>query len=340
MYYCSVTTPSDLARAWRVACLLALAACAAFSAPADAQSAGDLYTVTVPYTGQNEAAFREGLRDILIRVTGRPDAPELENLAPLVAQASRYVVSYRRAAGNQLAVTYDAAAIENAIDASGLPIWTDDRPITLVWLAFDRGSGRRALLHAGSDAEEKPRFEASAARRGLPIAWPGAGDDLTRSLQQAWSGDHAPLVDAARRYGAGGVLIGRAQPTGAGTWSIEWSFTVAGLSARSTGDLDAGLALAADRYAALYLPQGAGQRTEHIVTVRGINSLDGYAATMRMLSRLAPVRGVGVDEVTPDAVSFLVRVRGDPEQLHQAILRDGRLVAVDASRMIYALSSP
>jgi len=47
-----------------------------------------------------------------------------------------------------------------------------------------------------------------------------------------------------------------------------------------------------------------------------------------------------VDEVTPDAVSFLVRVRGDPEQLHQAILRDGRLVAVDASRMIYTLSSP
>jgi hypothetical protein len=333
-----VTTPSDLARAWRAACLSALAACAASSAPAGAQSVGDQYTVTVPYTGQNEAAFREGLRDILIRVTGRPDAPELEHLAPLVAQASRYVVSYRRAGGNQLAVTYDSAAIENAIDASGLPTWSSDRPVTLVWLAFDRGSGKRALVHEGSDAEEKVRFEASAARRGLPIAWPGAGDDLTRSLQQAWSGDHAPLVDAARRYGAGGVLIGRAQPTGAGTYSIEWSFTAAGLSARSTGDLDAGLALAADRYAALYLPQGSGQRTEQIVTVRGIDTLDGYASTMRMLSRLAPVRGVAVDEVTPDAVSFLVRVRGDPEQLRQAILRDGRLVAVDASRMIFTLT--
>jgi len=134
------------------------------------------------------------------------------------------------------------------------------------------------------------------------------------------------------------VLIGRAQPTAAGTYAVEWSFTAAGLSARSTGDLDAGLALAADRYAALYLPQGSGQRTEQIVTVRGIDSLDSYATTMRMLARLSPVRGVAVDEVTPDAVSFLVHVRGDPEQLRQAILRDGRLIAVDASRMIYTLN--
>ena len=63
-----------------------------------------------------------------------------------------------------------------------------------------------------------------------------------------------------------------------------------------------------------------------------------YAAAMRMLSRLAPVRGVAVDEVTPEAVSFLVNVRGDPESLRQAILRDGRLLAVDASRLIYAMS--
>ena len=50
------------------------------------------------------------------------------------------------------------------------------------------------------------------------------------------------------------------------------------------------------------------------------------------------MRGVAVDEVTPDAVSFRVNVRGDPEALSQAIQRDGRLQAVDAGRLIYALS--
>ena len=56
------------------------------------------------------------------------------------------------------------------------------------------------------------------------------------------------------------------------------------------------------------------------------------------LGRLPLVRGVAVDEVTPDAVSFALTVRGDPDALRQAIRREGRLVPVDESRMIFALA--
>jgi hypothetical protein len=315
---------------------LALAAFA-LAPPAAAQSMGDLYSATVPYTGNNEVAFREAMRDILVRVTGRPDAPDLEYLAPLVAQASRYVSSFRRSAGGQLAVTFDGAAIENAIDASGLASWSGQRPPTLVWLALDRGAGRRALVHAGATGEERSRIEQVAARRGLPIVWPGPGDDLVRALQQAWSGEHAPLVEAARRYGAEGVLIGRATPSASGGLSVDWTFVAAGLTARSVGELEAGPDLAAERYASLYASRGAAQRTEQVVTVTGIASLEDYARVLQTLSRLAPVRGVAVDEVTPDAVSFLVNVRGDPAALSEAILRDGRLTGVDASRMIFSM---
>ncbi len=336
MYYCSVSKPFDLLRKCVAAGGLALL----LSAPAwaRAETVGDLYSVTVPHAGGNEAAFRDAMRDILIRMTGRPDAPESANLAPLVADASRYVVSYRRAAGDQLAVTFDGPAIENAIDQSGFGFWSGERPVTLVWLAVDRGSGKRALVTAAGESPERAQLESAAARRGLPLAWPGTGDDLVRSLQQAWSGDHAPLIDAARRYGAEGVLIGRAIPVAAGGWTVDWSFTAAGLGARSSGGLESGVELASERYAGVYATQGAGQRSEQIVTVRGIDSIDGYASATRLLDRLTPVRGVSVDEVTPGAVSFLVHVRGDPDALRQAILRDGRLVAVDASRMIYTLT--
>jgi hypothetical protein len=326
-------TPVKRIQSW-----LAALACLAFSLPALAESLGDLYSVTVPNTGDNEAAFRSAMSDILVRVTGRPDAPGLENLAPLVAQASRYVVSYRRAAGNQLTVTFDGTAIENAVDASGLAFWGNERPVTLVWLAIDRGSGRRALVSASDTSAEKTRIDANAERRGLPLVWPDAGDDLVRAMQQAWSGDHAALIDAARRYGADGVLIGRARQSSPGATSVDWSFSTAGLAASAAGELEAGPALAAERYASIYASRGAAQRSEQLVTVTGIGTLEAYAAALRTLSRLAPVRGVAVDEVTPDAVSFLVNVRGDPEALHQAILRDGRLHAVDAGRLIYALS--
>jgi hypothetical protein len=337
VYYCSVTASPDFGRGSAGRAWLSALACLLLAMPALPESPGDLYSATVPYAGQNDAAFRQAMRDILVRVTGRRDAAELESLAPLVAAASRYVVSYRRAAGNQLTVTFDGTAIENAIDSSGLPFWGGDRPLTLVWLAYDRGDGRRALVSAEASNEWKTRIEQSADRRGLPLVWPGSGDDLTRALQQAWSGDHAPLFGAARRYGADGVLIGRARVTEAGAVSVEWNFSAAGLSAAASGELEAGPELAADRYASTHASRGAAQRTEQLVTVTGIGTLEAYAAAMRTLSRLTPVRGVSVDEVTPDAVSFLVNVRGDPDALREAILRDGRLQAVDDARLIYSM---
>ena len=338
MYYCSVSaSPDPVPTRWLRACLLALAL-AASVVPAVAEPLGDLYTVIVPYAGDNDAAFRQAMRDVLVRVTGQANAPDLANLAPLVAQASRYVASYRRAAGNQLSVSFDGDAIENAIDASGLASWGNERPVTLVWLALDRGGGRRALVSANDTSAEKARVDASAARRGLPIVWPEAGDDLVRATQQAWSGDHGALVEAARRYGADGVLVGRARLTAAGTYETDWSFSAAGLAGNAAGELEAGPDLAADRYAGAYASSGAAQRTEQTVTVTGIASLEAYASAMRTLARLQPVRGVAVDEVTPDGVSFRVNVRGDPDALAQAILRDGRLTPIDSGRLIYAFS--
>jgi uncharacterized protein len=338
VYYCSVSArpdphPARRFQAWLAA--LALLACAGL---AGAETLGDLYTVTVPYTGENDAAFREAMRAVLVRVTGRPDAPDMSNLAPLVTQASRYVASFRRATGNQLTVSFNGAAIENAVDASGLASWGNERPVTLVWLALDRGGGRRALVSASDTSAEKSRVDASASRRGLPIVWPDAGDDLVRATQEAWSGNHDALVDAARRYGADGVLIGRARQTAAGTFEVEWNFSSSGAATNIAGELEAGPELAADRYANVYASQGAAQRTEQIVTVTGIASLEAYASAMRTLAKLAPVRGVSVDEVTMDGVSFRVNVRGDPDALKQAILRDGRLAPVDSGRLIYVLS--
>jgi hypothetical protein len=318
--------------------ILAAMAMGLLGPPAQAEALDDLYTVTVPYQGDNDAAFREAMRSVLTRVTGRSDAPQLENLAPLVAQASRFVTSFRRAAGNHLTVSFDGQEIENAVDASGLAFWGSDRPVTLVWLALDRGGGRRGLVSSSDTSAEKGRVDASAGRRGLPVVWPDAGDDLVRATQQAWSGNHDALVDAARRYGADGVLIGRARQAEAGRYEVDWSFTSADLSGSVTGDLEAGAELAAERYAGVYASRGAAQRTEQLVTVNGVTSLEAYASAMRTLANLAPVRGVTVDEVTPDAVSFRVNVRGDPDALDEAIQRDGRLQPVDAGRLIYALS--
>ena len=68
VYYCSVSRGPDLTPVHRIRSWLAAFACVAFSLPALAESFGDLYSVTVPYTGENETAFREGMK--ALRVSG------------------------------------------------------------------------------------------------------------------------------------------------------------------------------------------------------------------------------------------------------------------------------
>jgi hypothetical protein len=323
---------SSLARRFWVAAAAVAALLAGARVPA--ATLESLYEVSVPATSSGEqAAFRAGMRDVLVRVTGRRDAADLTSLAPLVDSASRYVTSYRRVAGGRYAVSFDAAAIETAVAAAGLPFWGEDRPATLVWLAVDRGSGQRGLVTAEAASSERRVVEAAAEQRGLPLLWPttATGEDARSRFEQAWSGDTAGLAAAAARYGADGVLVGRATAAGAGRYSVDWTFVGAGGDAQVRGELGEGVHLAADRYAALFASAEAGRRSEFDVVVQGVTTAPQYADLSRYLGSLDVVRGLRLSRVLPDAVVFHVATRGGVEALRRELEGGGRLRPVDAS---------
>jgi hypothetical protein len=166
------TTPARRHRLWLAPLLLCIAK---LSAAADI---GSLYEVSVPLRGSGDAAqsraFAEGMAAVLVRVTGRRDAPAAPGLAKLVDQAPRYVRSFRRAPGGLLAVSFDGGAIEQAVAAAGLPFWDADRPATRVWLVLERGGAQdlataahrqmRALPEVG-DQPPQLRFGGVQKRR-------------------------------------------------------------------------------------------------------------------------------------------------------------------------------
>ena len=325
-------TESSLARNGLAAVCAAAWLLAAGSVPA--ASIGNPYESTVPLGSAGQpAAFREALSDVLIRVTGRRDAPGLAGLAPLVNDAPRYVSSYRRAAAGRMTVTFDGDAVEQAIAASGLPFWGDQRPLTLVWLALDRGSGQRGLVTTEAASIERRAVEQAAAQRGLPLVWPSAagGEDVGRRFQQAWSGDTAALTAAAARYGAEGVLVGRALASGRGEYSVDWSFVGEGTSAELRGGLEEGVHAAADRYAGLYASASAARRTDLVVTIQGVSNVAQYAETSRYLESLTVVRGVLLQDVLADAVVFRLSVRGDLAALQREVAAGGRLARADGA---------
>lgn len=316
---------------------LCLCLCLLLPLPVGAATLEDLYTAHVPVAGRSAgaqaAAFREAMRDVLARATGRRDAGELESLATLVQSAERYVRSYQSVAGGLLAISFDGEAIESAIERAGLPYWGAERPLTLVWLAVDRGSGRRGLVTAGTPSAEKQALERVAARRGLPLAWPSDSDDLRGAFDAAWSGQAGSLYAAARRYGADGVLVGRVSASG----PVAWSFEGSGGAFSTGGDLETGLHTAADGYAAVYASRTAGRLNELSVTVTGIETVEDLAAAQRALEGIEAVRGLGIRLVGPGEVVFQVSLRGDAAALAGALRRGGRLAVVDSAGLVFGL---
>lgn len=306
--------------------LLALALLA--GAPCLAQGTASQFEVAIPLTAEGEeAAFRAGMAELLVRVTGRRDAARLQGLAPLVDNAARYVRSYRRVPGRRLLVTYDEDAVAAAVAAAGLPFWGEVRPATLVWLAVDRGGGRRGLVLADTAGDERAAVEAAAAERGIPLTWPSAagGEDPRLRFEQAWSGDAASLAETASRYGAEAVLVGKAAADAAGNYVVDWVLLDGGSRSQVRGGLDAGVHLAADRYASRYATTSGAQRSELEITVSGITHAAAYADASRRLEALAAVRDLRLVRVLPDSVVFVASVRGGLDVLYREAAADGRL---------------
>ena len=136
----------------------------------------ELYQATVPVADRSEAsqaaAFEAALKIVLVRVTGRRAAEEDPALAPLVANARRYVQQYRAAPDNQLWVAFDSAAIDRWLTQNDQPIWGRERPSTYVWLAVQTAAPIRNGHHLGGHlrAQGDHRCRRARARRAGALA--------------------------------------------------------------------------------------------------------------------------------------------------------------------------
>ena len=286
-------------------------------ASAGAVTVPNLYETAQPVDGSRDAAFVEALRTVLVRVSGQRDA------ALRVGQISdprKYVQRFGFTAGNVLEVGFDAASVDQLLSNAGLPIWGRERPATVVMFGVEEGGAWRWLA-ADTPAREREAIEKIARERGLPLKWP-VMDAQERSEA---SSDSPGLMQAASRYGADAVLLGRAR---GGT--VQWTLLSSEGAAQASGGLDDGVHLAADTFARVFAASGSSLGSV-IVEVAGISDLNAYAATLNYLEGMTLVRGVALEQVTGDRMRFKLAVRGDAATLRRAIALDHRLVPTDTA---------
>jgi len=276
----------------------------------------DLYEATVTVESGQAAAFQDAMRQVIVRITGERDGDSAPALADLISGAQRYVQKYRNLPAGKVTIGFDGTKLESVIAAAGRPVWGRERPVTLVWLAVDDSGGRRRLVDGSEDSDVKSGVDAAAASRGLPILWPrlDSAESARVSANDVWNGSIQQLTDAASRYRADALLIGKLS-AGYG----EWTLIAAGETRQIRGSLTDGVHALADQFSQVLAASSAEPLQPASLEVVGVNSLAAYADLIATLEASSLIRGVAVSELAGDRVVLLVNVRGTPDRLRRAL---------------------
>lgn len=281
--------------------------------PVGAVTVGDLYETDQPVLNNaREAAFVEALKTVVVRVSGRRDAPA--RLGSALSDPRRYVQRFGFTADNVLQVGFDSLSIDKLLQEGGLPIWGRERPATLVLLSVVEPDGYAHWISGDQPSAHKDILGKVARERGLPLRWPAVDPQGI---------DESNALDEAERYGANAALFGRAQGG-----SVRWTLLSSEGASQASGGMEEGIHLAADTFARVFAASGASLGNV-VLEVSGIGDLDAYASTLNYLEGMTLVRAVSLEQVSGDTMRFKLVVRGDAATLRRAIALDSRLVSQD-----------
>ena len=271
-----------------------------------------VHVYEVDLAERSGTALQEAMREALVRATGRREAADDPALAGIVADAAKYVSGYTTGAHGESQVVFDGPAVQQAVAAAGRSLWDQDRPFTLVVLDPPRARPQ-------ADAA-RTELERVAAARGLPISLiPMAVSDASGKALTAQQ-----LLEAAQRFGADQILVGRgdgAGPDGA----LQWTLYARAGSESWSGPLAAGIDQTVDHL----VPQQAGTavqaESEARVEVDGVRTLGDYATVTRLLQATPGVRQVNLVAAAPESLVFTATVRGGAAGLGQALAGQAHL---------------
>lgn len=220
-------------------CIVCLFALLLLTLTAHAARVDDLFQVEVAAAGRDagsrDAALRQALGQVLLRITGTAESLSEPSLRPLLKNPSRFAQQFRfrdipaESPGQpeqlRLWVQFDGVALAREVREAGLPYWGIERPDVLLWLAID-DRGRRYLVSDNSGGRVTHTVSQTANRRGLPLTLPLMDLEDQRAVQftDVWGGFVGTLEAASERYRPQVILVGKLGHSGSsGGWRGSWN---------------------------------------------------------------------------------------------------------------------
>ncbi len=344
----------------------AAAPLAAAEVPAEAVRDPALYQAEVERlsqgAGERRAAAARALGQVLVKLTGQPQAAGNPVVRRAMASAESLVVDSRGSEsvsdqqGNAaiggapiyktlMTFAFDPASVDALVAGAGLPYWGGGRPRPLLWLAIDDGRGAR-LVNSQQLAVVKP-LATRGLERGLRFGLPAGSAVEQAAVQTIWAQTPAPMMPLAARYGEQTQLLGRVYRSGGG-WTADWVLSSGDteLSRWSYSDpspqraIASGADGAADALARRDArPLDVGQPGTMRVAIAGVRSASDYTRAMGYLQTLAVVRSVTVVEASAEQLSLQLELAVGPEGFARFVaagntLQADPLASEDAPRFL------
>ena len=352
--------PGELMKLLRLFVLLLL------PVPALAASAPDpelgRVEVSVPdrTAGARRNALREGLDQVLIRLTGDADPSQLPSLDTLRSgNPARWVSQYSYQEADQTEQGASADAVESLklqarFDVSGLlerlgelnaPVWDENRPAVLVWLVVQEPTSGE-LLDRDSDHRVRALLEEAARRRGLPIVLPRMDSEdrsviqaadirgrFDEPVRQASAPYEAPLVATAVLYTGDSPRL-RWRLLDGGEEQIGNTLTTPGLEQ----GLQDWVNRITDYLVKLYAVRGEQERTIDI-RVQQLAKLQDWNRLQNFLGGLAGMRSIQLRRLQGDTAEFQARFAGPATKLERLAKLQPGLESCEDDRALAAVSA-
>ena len=340
-----------------------------FSLHSLAEEVSGLYSGLVPVADQSAESRQIGIRDaleqVLIKLTGNSNIIWASGLQSFLANPDRYVssIGFSRLPdvglglesdaelGLGLAVGFARQAIDQIIRQAQLPILPSNRPRLLVWIIRDDTDKGRGFIneHSPSGIDEGSsaldRFDQAMQVRGIPYVLPAYDlkDQLSLSVNEAWS-LNADLIDnASKRYETDGWLALRFYVTSSGEVRGTWLSQIGGNRKLRNFHAASGQPFMSEVVDELvdnlaqsftYIPQV--NPDDLVVQVDGVVSFEDYTAVLAQFNKLELVESLKVSAVDGPEMTLSVTVEGDVDLLQSALVRSGKFQNESLQDSLYA----
>lgn len=292
-----------------------------------------------------QTSLQEALSQVLVKVSGNPSVmtlPQVQNeLQHINSMVSAYSYDNNLATdgkpGLSLKVAFNDHSIKRLLRSAGQPVWSADRPTTLVWLQVQHQNGDVDMI-APSGVADSPLASAlnqDAQARGLTLMFPmfDLEDQSNMGSERRGQGlNVSQIQQASSRYHVMSMLAGVVHEVG-GHWQADWLYILDGAPIRWQDEADSPQALAAQAVNELagsmisQLAMASPEQSEAtvILHVRGIDDLSQYAMVQDYLQGLNPVTKVSLETVDPDELVLRVRFQGQLNELKRSIQSGHRM---------------